>query len=155
MPDASTDPHAPRRRWMAALARARRDELETAAARLAPLPDYAVLRPAEVGLVMVEGRAGGSGDRFPVGEMTVTRCTVRLGDGTAGHAWIAGRDGRHAELAAMFDALLQRADWHDRVRDDVIEPLRDTAAARRGTRAREAAATRVDFFTVLRGEDAP
>ena len=139
---------------MAALAHARRDELEAAATRLAPLPDHTVLRPAEIGLVMVEGRAGGSGERFPVGEMTVTRCTVRLGDGTAGHAWIAGRDGRHAELAAIFDALLQRADWHDRVQDGVIGPLHDAAAARRLTRAREAAATRVDFFTVLRGEDA-
>ena len=65
------------------------------------------MRGPETGLVMVRGRAGGSGSPFNLGEMTVTRCTVQLGSGTAGHAYIAGRDERQAELAAVADALLQ------------------------------------------------
>ena len=56
---------------------------------------------------MARGRPGGDGAPFNLGEMTVTRCTVRLEDGTVGHAYVAGRDMRQAELAAVLDAVLQ------------------------------------------------
>ncbi len=74
------------------------------------LPDYTVLRGPESGLVMVRGRAGGGGAPFNLGEMTVTRCTVRTESGLVGHAYIAGRDERRAELAALADALMQDPD---------------------------------------------
>ena len=96
-----------RRRWMAALAKAAPGALERAWADLADRPEYGFLRRPEIGSAMVRGRAGGNGRRFNLGEMTVTRCSVRLADGTAGHAYVAGRDKRHAELAAVFDALMQ------------------------------------------------
>ena len=103
-----------RQRWMAVLARAPAAEL---AARLdevpGGMPTHQRLRGPEVGLVMLRGRAGGTGDRFNLGEMTVTRCTVRTADGLVGHAYVTGRDARQAELAALADALLQDPARHD------------------------------------------
>ena len=61
------------------------------------LPDYTVIRGPEGGLVMVRGRAGGGGSAFNLGEMTVTRCTVRTETGFVGHAYIAGRDEQRAD----------------------------------------------------------
>ena len=37
--------------------------------------------------------AGGGGAAFNLGEMTVTRCTVRTETGFVGHAYVAGREG--------------------------------------------------------------
>ncbi len=92
---------------MGVLARAARDELEAAWETLEPRPAYDRLRPPETGMVMTRGRAGGTGRRFNLGEMTVTRCALRLDSGEMGIAYVAGRDRRHAELAALFDALMQ------------------------------------------------
>ncbi len=106
MTHSAPHPDPERRHWMAVRARA---EAEAIAALLAPLPAFPAhekLRPAETGLVMVRGRAGGDGAPFNLGEMTVTRCAVRLGE-TVGHAYVAGRDKRQAELAAVLDAALQ------------------------------------------------
>jgi alpha-D-ribose 1-methylphosphonate 5-triphosphate synthase subunit PhnG len=149
-----------RRAWMAVLARADADEIERAWAATEPKPDYVFLRRPEPGLVMVQGRAGGTGARFNMGEMTVTRCAVRCGGETGGadgavngFAWVAGRNRRHAELAAVFDALLQMTDRRHEVARGVIAPLRAAQAGRREIRARKANATRVDFFTVVRGDN--
>ncbi|PWS36315.1 phosphonate C-P lyase system protein PhnG [Falsiroseomonas bella] len=133
---------------MGVLARASATEIEGRLARLAPLPAHARLRGPETGLVMVRGRAGGDGAPFNLGEMTVTRCTVRLADGRVGHAYVAGRDARQAELAALVDALMLDEAAREAVEEAVIAPL---AAAQRSTReaeARKAAATRVNFFTM-------
>src|ERR1700745_3903656 len=106
MPDAMPpdDPHAARRRWMAVLARADAGELQD---RLGTFPECQLLRGPETGLVMVRGRTGGGGAPFNLGEMTVTRCTVRTESGLVGHAYIAGRDAKRAELAALADAMMQ------------------------------------------------
>ncbi|PKU26400.1 phosphonate C-P lyase system protein PhnG [Telmatospirillum siberiense] len=148
----SSDDNNARRRWMGILAKARPEEVAECWSKIEPPPPYDLLRRPETGLVMVRGRVGGDGAPFNLGEMTVTRCSVRLANGIVGHAWIAGRAAAQAERAALIDALLQspggRAD---------IEALLDQLAARRETRkreaARKAAATRVDFFTMARGED--
>ena len=76
---------------------------------------YRVLRGPEAGLVMVRGRAGGGGAPFNLGEMTATRCTVRTEAGFVGHAYVAGRNERQAELAALADALLQDPAAADRI----------------------------------------
>lgn len=148
-------PHPPdteRRRWMSLLAQASADDLAATWDRLPPPPAYHLLRRPETGLVMVRGRTGGDGAPFNLGEMTVTRCSVRLADGVIGHAWVAGRSGRHAEQAAVIDALMQ-----DPARRPALEPelarLAATQAAARDLAARKAAATRVDFFTMVRGEN--
>ena len=101
---------------------------------------------------MIQARAGGTGRRFNLGEMTMTRCVVRLADGTTGFSHIAGRDVRKAELAAVFDALLQRPDDQGRLLTDVIRPLESAEAAQKRTMAEKVAATKVDFFTLARGD---
>lgn len=138
-----------RRDWMGVLARAD-------AARLADLlpevPGHDMLRPPEVGAVMVRGRVGGTGAPFNLGEMTVTRCVLRLACGAVGHAHVQGRDKRHAVRAAVVDALMQ-TDQAARISAAVLAPLAQAEVARRATRAAKAAATKVEFFTMVRGED--
>ncbi len=147
MPDAlpQDQPHAARRRWMAVLARADADELGQ---RLGVLPPYRLLRGPESGLVMVRGRVGGGGGAFNLGEMTATRCAVRTEAGFVGHAYVAGRNERLAELAALTDALLQDPRRRDGLLADVIEPRAAMQQARRDAIAAKAAATRVQFFAM-------
>jgi alpha-D-ribose 1-methylphosphonate 5-triphosphate synthase subunit PhnG len=150
MPDAMPpdQPHAARRRWMSVLARADADELSDAVAVSGTLPIYRVLRGPEAGLVMVRGRIGGGGGPFNLGEMTATRCTVRTEAGFVGHAYIAGRSERAAELAALADALLQDPACQSRMLAGVIEPLAAAQQALRDVTAAKAAATRVQFFAM-------
>jgi alpha-D-ribose 1-methylphosphonate 5-triphosphate synthase subunit PhnG len=117
------------------------------------LPDHSFLRSPEVGAVMVQGRAGGTGAPFNLGEMTVTRCSVQLSVGPVGHAWVQGRNGRHATRAAIVDALMQTPQAAV-LGQGVLDVLQHEAQAKRQARAEKAAATKVDFFTLVRGEDA-
>jgi len=137
-----------RRGWMSVLARAAADDIEPLLAGCGEPPSHTLLRGPEAGLVMVRGRMGGSGAAFNLGEMTVTRCSVRTGTGRVGHAYVAGRDTRQAELAALVDALMQDPDRAEAMQARVIAPLRQSQAARRDDRARRAAATRVQFFAM-------
>lgn len=137
---------------MGVLARADVDALERSLAELPAPPAYQTLRAPETGLVMMRGRAGGDGAPFNVGEMTVTRCVVKPAGGPLGFGYVAGRNRRHAELAAVFDALLQQEERRDALLETVIEPLARAQAHARQERWSEAAATKVEFFTVVRGE---
>ncbi|WBU64378.1 phosphonate C-P lyase system protein PhnG [Paracoccus aerodenitrificans] len=119
---------------------------------LPDLPDHQPLRAAETGTVMVRGRAGGTGAAFNLGEMTVTRASVRLTEsGTVGHGYVQGRDKAHALRAAVADAMGQ--DDASLLETKVLDPLRKDETARRAAIAAEAAKTRVEFFTLVRGED--
>ena len=140
-------PDPERRHWMAVLARAEAEAITALLAPLPALPRHERLRPPETGLVMVRGRAGGDGTGFNLGEMTVTRCAVRLGE-AVGHAYVAGRDKRQAELAALVDAALQDPVRRDALMDGVIAPLAQRQQAARDAEARRAAATRVDFLAM-------
>ena len=144
------DPTTDRKAWLSLLAKADPARL---AALLPVLPDHSLLRPAEVGAVMVQGRAGATGAAFNLGEMTVTRCSLQLATGEVGHAYVQGRDRAHALRVAAVDALLQTASGQA-LRLSVLAPLAAEAAAARALRAGKAAATKVDFFTLVRGEDA-
>lgn len=137
-----------RQHWMSVLARAPAAAIEAGLTREAPLPAWTRVRGPETGLVMVRGRAGGSGSPFNLGEMTVTRCTVRLESGATGHAYVAGRDERQAELAAVADALLQNPATGAALSASLIEPLAQDQREQRRTRAEKAAATRVEFFAM-------
>lgn len=148
-----TDDTAARQRWMGILARTPLPRLEEAFAALPAPPAFEHLRRPEIGSALVRARAGGSGQRFNMGEMTVTRCSVRLECGAVGHAYVAGRSRRHAELAAVFDALLQTRRHQWSLLRDLIEPQAEALAQARAAVAAEAAATRVEFFTMVRGED--
>ena len=145
---------AERARWMSCLSQADPARLEAAWAGLLPSPTHRWLRQPETGLVMLRGRAGGSGQAFNLGEMTMTRAAVRIeGERPAtGFGYVAGRNRRHAELAALFDALLQAEDRQAVLMADLIEPLEAAAEARRVARAAEVAPTRVDFTTMVRGD---
>lgn len=136
---------------MGVLAKADAKRLAALLDGIGPRPGFTWLRAPEVGAVMVRGRAGGTGAPFNLGEMTVTRCTLRLDDGRVGHAYIPGRDKAHAEAAAICDALLQGAEAAQ-VQAEIIAPLKAGADAARRTEAARAEATRVDFFTMVRGE---
>lgn len=148
----SADPadYTDRQRWMQVLARAGQDLQDYADSLRAH--DFRHVRQPETGMVMVRGRMGGDGAPFNLGEMTVTRCVVQLPDGTTGHSYVAGRSAGQAELAALADALLQGPDgahWQE----SLIAPLQALQTSRAARRHQEAAATRVDFTTLVRGDD--
>lgn len=115
--------------------------------------DCVDVRPAETGLVMLRGRIGGDGAAFNVGEATVTRASVQIGSGEIGFSYVLGRDGKKARLAALCDALWQSADFRDGVELHVLTQVRARLAAERDLARARTAATRVDFFTLVRGED--
>ncbi|MDE3123561.1 MAG: phosphonate C-P lyase system protein PhnG [Paracoccaceae bacterium] len=138
-----------RKGWLGLLAKAPPAAL---AALWDGAPDHEVLRAPEIGAVMVRGRMGGTGAPFNLGEMTVTRCSVRLPSGEVGHGYVQGRDKDHARRVALIDALMQGPGAED-LRARVLEPLSQAAARKAERRAAKAAATRVEFFTLVRGED--
>ena len=117
------------------------------------LPGYRIVRGPETGLVMARGRVGNTGDVFNIGEGLVTRCAVQLEDETLGHAWIMGESPRHAELAALCDALWQRESCATLLDKKLRPRLEQAIEAKRKAAARDAAGTKVNFFTFVRGED--
>jgi alpha-D-ribose 1-methylphosphonate 5-triphosphate synthase subunit PhnG len=143
--------HAARQHWIGVLSRTRRADLLTHEPALRDA-EYQLIRAPEIGMTLVRGRMGGSGAPFNVGEMSVTRCVVRLADGRTGYSYLAGRDKAHAELAALADAHLQGAQQAHWMRE-LIEPLAQAQAASRSRQQAETAATKVDFFTLVRGEN--
>jgi alpha-D-ribose 1-methylphosphonate 5-triphosphate synthase subunit PhnG len=140
-----------RRSVMALCAEATGAELRDALAAVGVEASAEDLRRPETGLVMVRGRIGGDGAPFNLGEATVTRAAVRLPDGATGFAYHLGRDRAKARLAAALDAL-----WQGDARPSVeaaLAPVRARLHAERAERDRRTAATRVNFFTLVRGED--
>ncbi len=116
------------------------------------LPAYENLREPEYGLVMVRGRIGGDGAPFNLGEATVSRAAVRLATGEMGFGYALGRDREKAQMIALCDALVQSNEFADVVEAKVLAPLRAARIATRARKAAESAATRVDFYTLVRGE---
>lgn len=150
--DAPLSPEQVRRRnWMATLAKSVESDLEDAWGELGLDPGFTWLRQPEFGSTMIRARAGGTGDPFNLGEATLTRCALRLGDGTAGYAYILSRSARHAELAALCDALLQTEDFGATVENAIIAPLAAAQTQRNDEESRRANATKVDFLAMERG----
>lgn len=128
------------------------DELAAAVATLGPIPPMRDIRPPETGLVMVRGRVGGDGAPFNLGEATVTRAAVASPTGETGQGHVLGRHKEKARHAAVLDACWQSPAHRSRV-EAALEPSRLRQMADRHRAASEAAATKVDFFTVARGDD--
>ncbi len=141
-----------RRNVLAVLAAAPPDVLAQAWQDLADKPQFELLRGPETGLVMLRGRAGGGGAPFNLGEATVTRATVRLSTGEVGHAYALGRDADKVRIAAVLDALWQRPEGRPPV-DALVATLGGATADDDRRRREETAATRADFFTMVRGDD--
>lgn len=114
-------------------------------------PEHQAVRRPETGLVMVRGRAGGGGAPFNLGEATVSRASVRIKTGEVGHGYNLGRDMAKAEVIAIIDALFQREPA--RVQAEIIDPLQTLARSADSKRRDQSAATRVDFFTMVRGDN--
>jgi alpha-D-ribose 1-methylphosphonate 5-triphosphate synthase subunit PhnG len=150
--NSSDDGGKPRRKAaMAVLAHANAADIAACLNEVA-LPAHENLREAEHGLVMVRGRIGGDGAPFNLGEATISRAAVRLASGEVGFGYTLGRDRDKARLIALCDALVQSRDFAESVEENVIAPLRAAISARHAQRAAETAATRVDFYTMVRGE---
>jgi alpha-D-ribose 1-methylphosphonate 5-triphosphate synthase subunit PhnG len=147
------DETAARRRAMGLLARAAASELTGPLAQRFPDHGAKDLKPVETGLVMLRGRAGADGAPFNLGEATVTRAVVELPGGERGYAHVLGRDTDRARLAAIFDALWQKPHQREAVESCVLGPIAARLEAARAKARAEIAATRVDFFTLKRGED--
>jgi alpha-D-ribose 1-methylphosphonate 5-triphosphate synthase subunit PhnG len=140
-----------RAEWISLLAKAPVDLLSEVIAAYGEMPPYEWLRRPEIGLAMVRARIGGTGAKFNLGEMTVTRCTLRLHTGQMGVAYVAGRHVRHAEWAAVFDALMQ-TQARDHVIRTVLCPIKCALDKNLVETQARVQATKVDFNTMVRGE---
>jgi alpha-D-ribose 1-methylphosphonate 5-triphosphate synthase subunit PhnG len=116
------------------------------------VPSYENLREPENGLVMVRGRIGGDGAPFNLGEATVSRAAVRLSTGEVGFGYTLGRDRAKARMIALCDAMIQSNEYADAVEAKIVGPLRTQMISEQNRTAAETAATRVDFYTLVRGE---
>lgn len=142
-----------RKHRMSVLARCRSSRLQELWDRLGLNPGHTTLRGPESGLVMLRGRVGGTGEVFNFGDATVTRASVRLEDGSIGHAMALGRDGTKARLSAIIDALCQKLEMAVLIDAEMIAPMQHEQSQADEKRRKQTAATRVDFFTMVRGED--
>lgn len=147
-----TGAQMPRQVWMSLLARTPEGAIRTYLEKVGYQPGFNWLRQPEIGTVMVQGKTSGSGNAFNLGEVSVTRCVLKLVSGEVGHAYVQGRRHDCAEAAALVDALMQ-TEFAGRVRSCVLTPLQHDMNTRKTERAAKAAATKVDFFTLARGED--
>ena len=147
-----SDKNAARKAWMGLRAKAPEGRVAAFLDAAMSRPQFTWLRAPEIGSTMVRGRAGGTGAPFNIGELTITRCALTLASGEVGHAYIQGRRKTDAEAAALVDALMQGRKA-DAVRKAVLEPLGAEQSAAKTARADKAAATKVEFFTMARGED--
>jgi alpha-D-ribose 1-methylphosphonate 5-triphosphate synthase subunit PhnG len=138
---------------MAVLTQARAEEIEQGLRAVMDPLDYVEVRAPETGLVMLRGRIGGDGAAFNLGEATVTRAAVQIASGEVGIAYVLGRDQKKARLSAVCDALWQSKMYRDALERGVLAPIRTRIDAERDRQRAQAAATRVDFFTLVRGED--
>ena len=142
---------AQRRSAMAVLAHSDAAEIARRLEKIA-VPAYENLREGENGLVMVRGRIGGDGAPFNLGEATVSRAAVRLSTGEVGFGYTLGRDRQKARMIALCDAMVQSDEFSVAVEADVLAPLRAALISTQSQKAAETAATRVDFYTLVRGE---
>ncbi|MEM1047197.1 MAG: phosphonate C-P lyase system protein PhnG [Pseudomonadota bacterium] len=142
-----------RRQAMSAFAQAQQDELLTGISDTPGSGNWSYVRKPEIGLIMTQGRIGGSGAPFNIGEVTVTRCAVVIASGETGHATIMGRDREKARLAALADALWQNPESRPVVEARIVSPIVARLAADDALLRAEADATKVDFYTMARGED--
>jgi alpha-D-ribose 1-methylphosphonate 5-triphosphate synthase subunit PhnG len=105
--------------------------------------------------MMVQARAGGTGSRFNLGEVSITRCVLKPDAQLTrcqqvGVAYIMGSSHRHAQLAAVADALLQEPELHDHWDELLLRPISQSLSEKAQVKNAQAQATKVEFFTVAR-----
>lgn len=144
---------ATRQRWMRALSWSNAETLNALMQALKLAPEYTLIRAPETGLMQIQARMGGTGNRFFAGDTTLTRAVVRLNSGTLGYSYLLGRNKQHAERCAVVDALLQEQAHFQTLMETLIAPLEAEREAQIAARRAEANASRVDFFTLVRGDN--
>ncbi len=149
----TTEIQQARKRAAGLLARATVEELLNCWSALDTKPQVEKVRGPETGLVMVRGKIGGGGSPFNLGEATVTRATVKLGSGTIGHAHALGTSRKQAWYAAIADALWQEETTRPLVEREVLSVVASRLEKGKTNAIQQTAATRVDFFTMVRGDD--
>lgn len=144
---------AKRQHWMSILAKSNGAKVIELSDQYVNQQAFETIRAAEVGLTQVRGRMGGTGSEFNLGDMTITRCVLRSDAGHYGHSYVAGRNKEHATRAAQLDAMLQTDALQDELIGAVITPLAQEISTQEAKKANEVAQTKVNFFTLVRGED--
>lgn len=142
-----------RKQWMSVLARTSFSALQSGWQALQLTPEYQLIRAPEIGLAQVRARMGATGRQFNLGDVTITRAVVKLNSGELGYSYLRGRNKPHAELAALIDALMQTRDGHEVLDKGLIAPLAAQRAEQEAAARQQVAASKVDFFTMVRGED--
>lgn len=142
-----------RQHWMSVLAHAPTAELLRLSDATVKEFSFEIIRAPEIGLAQVRARMGNTGEQFNLGDMTLTRCVVRSSLNTVGYGYIGGRNKAHAQRAAELDALLQDPQLGEVLMERVISPMEAIESKERAKRQQQVDATRVEFFTLVRGED--
>jgi alpha-D-ribose 1-methylphosphonate 5-triphosphate synthase subunit PhnG len=137
-----------RQHWLGVLARATTAAMRTCLESAPALPEYVLLRGPEAGMTMLRGRMGGNGSAFNLGEMTLSRCSVRDGGGRVGHGYAAGRDLSQVTLIARLDAILQDDALGEAYQRVVVKPLAAEQTVQRASTEAKAIATEVRFFAL-------
>ena len=141
-----------RKQWLSYLATADEDYLILLWDNLNMKIEYNWLREPEIGSIMVQGKAGATGDNFNVGEVTITRCSLNLDKKIQGHGYVQGRSKNKSKIAALCDALMQ-TNKKEIIRRNILDKLAKYKAKKRDEILSKTEATKVDFFTMVRGED--
>jgi alpha-D-ribose 1-methylphosphonate 5-triphosphate synthase subunit PhnG len=140
-----------RKSWMSLLAISNKNDLLNLWEQKKINIRYEWLRTPEIGSIMAQGRMGVTGDKFNIGEVTITRCSLKLNCGTVGHSYVQGRSKKKAEISALCDALMQ-TEMSNEINKSIIIPLEKIKKNNKDKILSKAEATKVDFFTLVRGE---
>ena len=140
-----------RKSWMSLLATSNQSDLLNLWEQKKIKVNYVWLRTPEIGSIMAQGRMGVTGDKFNIGEVTITRCSLKLNCGTVGHSYVQGRSKKKAEISALCDALMQ-TEMSNEINKSIIIPLEKIKKNNKDKILSKAEATKVDFFTLVRGE---
>ena len=140
-----------RKFWMSLLATSNQSDLLNLWEQKKIRVNYIWLRTPEIGSIMAQGRMGVTGDKFNIGEVTITRCSLKLNCGTIGHSYVQGRSKKKAEISALCDALMQTK-MSKEINKNIIIPLEKIKKDNKRKILSKAEATKVDFFTLVRGE---
>ena len=140
-----------RKSWMSLLATSNKNDLLNLWEQKKINIRYEWLRTPEIGSIMAQGRMGVTGDKFNIGEVTITRCSLKLNCGTVGHSYVQGRSKKKAEISALCDALMQ-TEMSNEINKSIIIPLEKIKKNNKDKILSKSEATKVDFFTLVRGE---
>ena len=140
-----------RKSWMSLLATSSQSDLLNLWEQKKIKVNYVWLRTPEIGSIMAQGRMGVTGDKFNIGEVTITRCSLKLNCGTIGHSYVQGRSKKKAEISALCDALMQTK-MSKEINKNIIIPLEKIKKDNKDKILSKAEATKVNFFTLVRGE---